>query len=102
MTQSGSLTPEHDAKSVQKRKAERSAVREEASTSDLEGEKKFLCPIAGCGKVYKQANGLKYHLTRSINSGHGNVAALGGLSALLGIKDSEAEGWSGKERDELR
>jgi hypothetical protein len=33
--------------------------------------------------VYKQANGLKYHLTRSINSGHGNVAAMGGLLSLL-------------------
>ena len=65
------------------RKAERAAFREEASVSDAEGDKRFPCPIEGCGKVYKQANGLKYHLTRSINSGHGNVAAMGGLAQFL-------------------
>jgi hypothetical protein len=69
------------------KKAERAAQREEASASDMEGEKKFPCPIEGCGKVYKQANGLKYHLTRSINSGHGNVAAMGGLAQFLDGKD---------------
>ena len=71
------------------RKAEKAAAREEASTSDVEGEKRFPCPIEGCGKVYKQANGLKYHLTRSINSGHGNVAAMGGLAQYLGEKGGE-------------
>lgn len=65
------------------KKAERAAFREEASVSDAEGDKRFPCPIEGCGKVYKQANGLKYHLTRSINSGHGNVAAMGGLAQFL-------------------
>ncbi|WVQ98764.1 hypothetical protein IAU59_005895 [Kwoniella sp. CBS 9459] len=87
------LTPEQlQAKALRKaqRKAEK-AAREEASPDDAEGEKRFPCPIEGCGKVYKQANGLKYHLTRSINSGHGNVAALGGLAALLGEK-GEADG----------
>ncbi|WRT67172.1 uncharacterized protein IL334_004138 [Kwoniella shivajii] len=80
------LTPEQlQAKALRKaqKKAER-AAREEASADDPEGDKRFPCPIEGCGKVYKQANGLKYHLTRSINSGHGNVAALGGLAAILG------------------
>jgi transcription factor SFP1 len=79
---------ELEAKALRKaqRKAERMAAREEASASDAEHEKKFPCPIEGCGKVYKQANGLKYHLTRSINSGHGNVAAMGGITALLGEK----------------
>lgn len=74
------LTSEQlQAKALRKaeRRAERAAAREEASASDMEGEKRFPCPIEGCGKVYKQANGLKYHLTRSINSGHGNVAASG-------------------------
>ncbi|WVF72187.1 hypothetical protein IAT40_006999 [Kwoniella sp. CBS 6097] len=88
------LTPEQlQAKALRKaqRKAEK-AAREEASPDDAEEEKRFPCPIEGCGKVYKQANGLKYHLTRSINSGHGNVAALGGLAALLGEKGGEAEG----------
>lgn len=70
------------AKALRKaqRKAEKAASREEATGSDGEGEKRFPCPVEGCGKVYKQANGLKYHLTRSINSGHGNVGnlALGG------------------------
>ncbi|OCF35483.1 hypothetical protein I317_04889 [Kwoniella heveanensis CBS 569] len=91
---SGALTPEQlQAKALRKaqRKAEK-AAREEASPDDAEGEKRFPCPIEGCGKVYKQANGLKYHLTRSINSGHGNVAALGGLAALLGEKGGEADG----------
>ncbi|WWC89996.1 uncharacterized protein L201_004926 [Kwoniella dendrophila CBS 6074] len=80
------LTPEQlQAKAIRKaqKKAER-AAREEVSADDPEGERRFPCPIEGCGKVYKQANGLKYHLTRSINSGHGNVAALGGLAAILG------------------
>ena len=72
------------------KKAERAAVHEEASASDVEGEKRFPCPIEGCGKVYKQANGLKYHLTRSINSGHGNVAAMGGLASYLGDKPFES------------
>ncbi|WVR05207.1 hypothetical protein IAU60_002219 [Kwoniella sp. DSM 27419] len=88
------LTPEQiQAKAMRKaqKKAER-AAREEASADDGEGEKRFPCPIEGCGKVYKQANGLKYHLTRSINSGHGNVAALGGLAALLGEKGGETDG----------
>lgn len=89
---SAGLTPEQlQAKALRKaqKKAER-AAREEASADDGDGEKRFPCPIEGCGKVYKQANGLKYHLTRSINSGHGNVAALGGLAALLG--DSQNDG----------
>ena len=93
--QTGSLTQEQlqaKASKKAKRKAERAAAREEASASDVEGEKRFACPISGCGKVYKQANGLKYHLTRSINSGHGNVAALGGLSALLGHKATNTAG----------
>lgn len=54
------------------------------------GEKRFRCPIEGCGKVYKQANGLKYHLTRSINSGHGNVAAMGGLLSMLGQDEDKS------------
>lgn len=41
--------------------------------SDAESERRFVCPFEGCGKVYKQANGLKYHLTRSINSTHGTL-----------------------------
>jgi len=69
------------------KKVERMAVREEANGSDAEGEKRYPCPIEGCGKVYKQANGLKYHLTRSINSGHGNLAELGGLAAVLGERN---------------
>ena len=46
--------------------------------------KKFPCPVEGCGKVYKQANGLKYHLTKSVNGhGHVNIAAIGGLAPFL-------------------
>jgi hypothetical protein len=67
------------------KKAEQRAVKEVGGEDDPDAptEKRFRCPIEGCGKVYKQANGLKYHLTRSINSGHGNVAAMGGLLSLL-------------------
>lgn len=59
-------------------------------TPEEKGEKRFRCPIEGCGKVYKQANGLKYHLTRSINSGHGNVAAMGGLLSMLGQDEDKS------------
>lgn len=89
---SAPLTSEQmHAKALRKaqRKAEKAAAREEASASDNEGEKRFACPIEGCGKVYKQANGLKYHLTRSINSGHGNVAAMGGLPAFNGDRSMD-------------
>lgn len=74
---SAGLTAEQQAaKAMRKaqRKAEKAAAREEATGSEAEGDKRFPCPVDGCGKVYKQANGLKYHLTRSINSGHGNLA----------------------------
>lgn len=58
---------------------------EDSDADHAKGEdKKFPCPIEGCGKVYKQANGLKYHLTRSINSGHGNLNVLGSLGYLIG------------------
>lgn len=70
------LTVEQQAAKAMRRaqrRAEKAAAREEATASDAEGDKRFPCPIDGCGKVYKQANGLKYHLTRSINSGHGNL-----------------------------
>ncbi|KAK6902998.1 hypothetical protein I203_108259 [Kwoniella mangroviensis CBS 8507] len=85
----GVLTPEQlQAKALRKaqKKAERAAREEMVTSDDAEGggERRYPCPIEGCDKVYKQANGLKYHLTRSINSGHGNVAALGGLAAILG------------------
>jgi hypothetical protein len=71
------------------------------------GEKRFRCPIEGCGKVYKQQNGLKCmpgvlsihlpsdeletdflvrlasdHLQRSINSSHAHV---GGLVSSSGV-----------------
>lgn len=93
----GTPTPEQlQAKLLKKvhKKSEKHSRAEEEDDSDVSlaivnvsytqmGDKRFKCPIEGCGKVYKQANGLKYHLTRSINSGHGNVAAMGGLMALL-------------------
>ncbi|KAJ9112220.1 hypothetical protein QFC22_006304 [Naganishia vaughanmartiniae] len=43
---------------------------------DAEGFKKYRCPVEGCNKSYKQANGLKYHLNRSINSSHGHLAGM--------------------------
>lgn len=59
----------------------------EGDDSDDHGkgeDKRFPCPIEGCGKVYKQQNGLRYHLTKSINSGHGNLQILGSLGYLIG------------------
>lgn len=93
------LTQEElDARAARKaqRKADRQAQAKRAAENGEEGsgeegaggnetEKKFPCPIEGCGKVYKQANGLKYHLTRSINSGHGNVAEMGLPAGALGV-----------------
>ncbi|KAJ9106969.1 hypothetical protein QFC20_003869 [Naganishia adeliensis] len=29
----------------------------------VEGARRYTCPVEGCDKTYKQANGLKYHLT---------------------------------------
>jgi hypothetical protein len=79
------------AKRAQKKAAAAAAVLsgghdgEDSDADHAKGEdKKFPCPIEGCGKVYKQANGLKYHLTRSINSGHGNLQVLGSLGYLIG------------------
>lgn len=93
-----SLTPEQQAAKAERKARKRAerAAKDEGSASETEGaavagEKRFPCPIEGCGKVYKQANGLKYHLTRSINSGHGTIPP-GGLAALLGEKGGEVEG----------
>ncbi|OXG86401.1 hypothetical protein C348_01165 [Cryptococcus neoformans Gb118] len=92
------LTPEQQAAKAERKARKRAerAAKDEGSASETEGaavagEKRFPCPIEGCGKVYKQANGLKYHLTRSINSGHGTIPP-GGLAALLGEKGGEVEG----------
>ncbi|TYJ57221.1 hypothetical protein B9479_002136 [Cryptococcus floricola] len=94
------MTPEQQAaraeRKANKKRAERAAARgDEGSASETEGtaaagEKRFPCPIEGCGKVYKQANGLKYHLTRSINSSHGTIPPQN-LAALLGEKGGEVE-----------
>lgn len=36
--------------------------RRKKEEEEDDGARKFRCPIEGCGKVYKQQNGLKYHL----------------------------------------
>ncbi|WVO12878.1 hypothetical protein L204_100486 [Cryptococcus depauperatus] len=92
------LTPEQVAARAERkaRKKAEKAARDEGSASETEaglgqpGEKKFPCPIEGCDKVYKQANGLKYHLTRSINSGHGTIPPAQ-LAALVGEKGGEVD-----------
>ncbi|ORX39909.1 hypothetical protein BD324DRAFT_242570 [Kockovaella imperatae] len=91
-TASSTPTPEQQMKALKKaqRKVERMASRDDPSASDAEGEKKFPCPVEGCGKVYKQANGLKYHLTKSVNGhGHVNLAAMGGLAPFLSDRGPE-------------
>ena len=35
----------------------------------ITGERKYICTIKGCGKQYKNANGLKYHLTHAHPTG---------------------------------
>lgn len=49
------------------RKAKKKKEKKEKGEGDegdgeTAGEKRFRCPVEGCGKVYKQQNGLKYHL----------------------------------------
>jgi hypothetical protein len=67
----GLLTPQQQADKAAKklaRKMEKEREKREGHGSDSGGEgnagkeKKFRCPVEGCGKSYKQANGLKYHL----------------------------------------
>lgn len=57
-----------------KREKKEKAEGDEGDGEGGAGEKRFRCPVDGCGKVYKQQNGLKYHLQRSINSSHGHLA----------------------------
>ena len=90
----GIPSPDQQAKAARKaqKRADRAALRDDPSASDAEGEKKFACPVEGCGKVYKQANGLKYHLTKSVNGhGHVNIAAIGGVAPFLSDRQ-----WDGR------
>jgi transcription factor SFP1 len=47
--------------------------------------KPFKCPTKGCNKSYKQANGLKYHIT------HGQCNFLPRDPSLDGLNDAEAD-----------
>lgn len=47
--------------------------------------KPFRCPTAGCNKSYKQANGLKYHIT------HGQCNFMPRDPALDGLNENEAD-----------
>lgn len=47
--------------------------------------KPFRCPTVGCNKSYKQANGLKYHIT------HGQCNFMPRDPALDGLNDNEAD-----------
>lgn len=47
--------------------------------------KPFRCPTIGCNKSYKQANGLKYHIT------HGQCNFMPRDPALEGLNESEAD-----------
>lgn len=47
--------------------------------------KPFRCPTVGCNKSYKQANGLKYHIT------HGQCNFMPRDPALDGLNESEAD-----------
>ena len=35
-----------------------------AQTDERDGQKRFVCPVPGCGKRYKNINGIKYHTKR--------------------------------------
>lgn len=58
-----------------------------SSTSGSTGpvSKPFKCPTVGCNKSYKQANGLKYHIT------HGQCNFMPRDPALEGLNESEAD-----------
>ncbi len=65
------LTPEQKAERAARKLARKEAKKlardnGEGESSDdgrdAEGFKKYRCPVEGCNKSYKQANGLKYHL----------------------------------------
>jgi len=60
-----------EAKRIAKENGE---YRSSDEDEDSGKKKKYRCPVEGCNKAYKQANGLKYHLNRSINSSHGHLA----------------------------
>lgn len=53
--------------------------------SSLLLSKPFRCPTKGCNKSYKQANGLKYHIT------HGQCNFLPRDPSLDGLNDVEAD-----------
>lgn len=66
----GFLTEEQKAERAARKAARKEAKRvarengQESSDDgrDADGFKKYRCPVEGCNKSYKQANGLKYHL----------------------------------------
>ncbi len=55
------------------------------NTSGQLVSKPFKCPTVGCNKSYKQANGLKYHIT------HGQCNFMPPLPGLEGLDEKEAE-----------
>lgn len=65
------LTPEQKAERAARKAARKEAKRVARENGEMdssddgrdsEGFKKYRCPVEGCNKSYKQANGLKYHL----------------------------------------
>ena len=48
-----------EAKAKKKREKKEKAEGDEGDGEGGAGEKRFRCPVDGCGKVYKQQNGLK-------------------------------------------
>jgi transcription factor SFP1 len=51
------------ARKEAKRIAKENGEYQSSDDNDVDGKKKkYRCPVEGCNKAYKQANGLKYHL----------------------------------------
>lgn len=56
-----------EKKAKKKREKKERADGEEADGEGAAGEKRFYCPVEGCGKIYKQQNGLKCECIRSFS-----------------------------------
>ena len=91
-TASSTPTPEQQLKALKKaqRKAERMAARGRSICEVTQRERKSsLVRLKDAARCNKQANGLKYHLTKSVNGhGHVNLAAMGGIAPFLSERGS--------------
>ncbi|TFK51551.1 hypothetical protein OE88DRAFT_1718925 [Heliocybe sulcata] len=94
---SSSLNPNKAGTSASATAARASTTLSRPSSSLLLS-KPFKCPKPNCNKSYKQANGLKYHITHGSCS-FGPAKELGEVQAVLKERDFGAEGEPLTERE---